>query len=123
MNKHKVAIGDLMPIDIWVTTNVAVYRQTSLWTPINMLYQFVPTMPRGYVVLTKANERMHCRQLQGYTLHRPASLTVTWLSDKVINFRKLTMVEGMMWHANYRGRWKDIGTFNPRSDDWGEIPR
>lgn len=122
MNRRKIAIGDLVPIDVWVTTNISIYRQTSMFATIDKLYQFVPARPKGHVIITRAHERMHCRQLQGYTLYRPASLTISWLADKKITFHRLTMVEGLMWHGMHQGRWDDIGTEVPLADEWGEIP-
>lgn len=122
MNKHRIKISDLVPIDVWVTTNIAVYRQSTMWATIDKVYQFVPARPKGYVILTKANEKMHCRQLQGYTLYRPSSLTISWLADKVLNFRELTFMEGLLWDIKHQGRWKIVGENHSDNDEWGQIP-
>lgn len=122
MNKHRVKIGQLMPIDVWVTTNVAVFRQSTFWTTIDKVYQFVPAKPKGYVILTGANERMHCRQLQGYVIYRPSSVTISWLSDKTLNFRKLSLIDAMTWHDKNQGRWKVIGNPVLKTNKWGDIP-
>lgn len=122
MIKHRIQISDLVPIDVWVTTNIATFRQEAMWTMIDKVYQFVPTRPKGFVILTPANKKMYCRQLQGYTLHRPSSLKISWLSDKVLYFHNLTMLEGVIWHANHQGRWKSIGEPCFDNDEWGKIP-
>lgn len=118
MNKHKIEMSDLLPIDVWVTTNVAVFHQEALFSTRNKLYQFVPTTPKGYVIITAANEKMYCRQLQGYALHRPASITISWLTDKTLNFRELRLIEGIIWHTNRQGQWKTVGEYRPETDDW-----
>lgn len=122
MNKYKLQVKDLEPIDVWVTPNVVVFRQTAIWSEVGKLYQFVPSGSKGFVILTKANEKMHCRQSQGYRLHRPASLTISWLTDKVLNFREISMLDSVRWYVNHQGKWKDIGEIHYTTLAWEETP-
>lgn len=121
MSRHKIRISDLMPIDVWVTTNIATYRQSAMWATIDKVYQFVPAKPKGYVILTEANACMHCRPLQGYTLYRPSSLTISWLSDKVLNFRELSFMDGMRWRTMLQGKWKNVGEPVQETAGWGDV--
>lgn len=121
MIKQRIQISDLVPIDVWVTTNVAVFRQSAMWAMIDKLYQFVPSAIKGYVILTKANEQMYCRPLQGYTLYRPSSLTISWLADKALNFHELSFIEGMRWYTISQGKWKNIGEPCPKTSEWGAV--
>lgn len=108
----EVRAKDLVPIDVWVTTNVAIYRQLGMWHDRKKTYTFVPTGLEGFVIVTEHDSVMNCKPLQGYMLFRPCGLELQWLTDKVVMFRELTMSAALSWARHTpSASWKDIGEY------------
>lgn len=95
MVDKRLYIEKLAPIDVYVTANVAVYRQFSLWQGLKRQYTFIPTRPIGYVIITEHGETTDYKPLKGYTLIRPAGLELSWDTDKLITFRTLLMADAL----------------------------
>lgn len=108
MIKHKLPIAKLTPITVWVTPNVAIYRQLCLWHDANKAYQFVPANWIGYVIITESETKIECKPLLGYILYRPAALSLSWLTDKTVAFRGISMTSAGEWHGKYPKEWKRI---------------
>jgi hypothetical protein len=98
----------LTPIDVWVTPNIATYRQETLWTEPTKEYHFVPCTSTGYVILTAHQSIIGCAVTRAFCLHRPAGVKLVWHSDKVLNFRVLSVNNAVLWEQESKDEWVDI---------------
>jgi len=102
MNERKLDIRKLAPIDVYITSNITVWRQLGMWQDRKKRYTFVPTRPIGYIFITKHDEAIYCKPLKGYTLIRPAGLELVWDTDKLVTFHTLSMTDAMEWRIHAR---------------------
>lgn len=102
MNETRLDISKLAPIDVYVTPNVAVWRQLGMWQDREKRYTFVPTQSIGYVIVAESDRTIECEILKGYTLMRPAGLELAWDTDKPVTFRTLSMAEATEWELRTR---------------------
>jgi len=110
MYERKMDVRELRPITVWVTPNVAIFRQLSMWQDLDKRYTFVPTAGKGFVIITDLSASTECNPLKGYTLIRPAGLELSWDADKVVTFQEISVIDALEWSFNTRNTpWKLIG--------------
>ena len=95
MTKDKVNVENMSPLDVYVTKNVAIYRQLGMWTDLHKTYTFVPASYKGYVYLVKPGQDGRYELMQGYTLYRPCGLELTWHTDRVVVFHEATKIDAI----------------------------
>lgn len=108
MIKQKLPIAKLTPITVWVTSNVAIYRQLGFWHDTKKVYEFVPVNRLGYVIITETEKEIECKPLLGYSLYRPATLNLSWLADKTVNFREISMATAGELYGEHPKGWQRI---------------
>jgi len=108
MLERVVTLKELETVDIWVTPDVIIVRQEGMFFDTEKTYLFAPSRLRGFVVVTSANEKVGCRPLYAYMLMRPAAITLSFVTDKTINFRKLGRRDAVVWQRNARTAFKVI---------------
>lgn len=108
IHERQMPIGKLLPIDVWVTPNVLIHRQLSFWHDEKKNYIFVPSGVRGFVIITAFEETSGCEPLQAFIVHRPAALELSWLCDKTVVFREISMFDARLWELATRKQWKYI---------------
>lgn len=102
MNEHRLDTKELAPIDVYVTANVAIWRQLGMWQGYEKRYTFVPTRPKGIIIITAHDKAIECKSLKGFTLIRPAGLELAWDTDKLVVFHTLSMIEAIEWELRAR---------------------
>lgn len=105
---HKLTIQELEPRTLWVTPDIAIYRQLSFYHATKAVYQLVPTKCRGIVIVTKMEDTTDCSPLQGYIVSRPVSLTLSWAIERTVTFRKISLYDARKWQARTRRAFKDV---------------
>ena len=108
MIETELVLEDLVSIDVWVTPDVKIIRQEGMFFDAEKTFLFAPTRLRGFVVVTSANSRVGCRPLYAFTLFRPAAITLSFVTDRVVNFRKLDRMEAITWAKSARTAFKRI---------------
>ena len=110
MLTNEVSVKDLCPIDVWVEPSVKIVRQLTMWDGIKKHYVFVPAKRFGRVIVSTKLETGGKKLMQGYTLHRPCGLELSWHTDRTVVFHELSI--GDMYHFQkyaQNGHWKTIG--------------
>lgn len=103
---------DLTPVDVWVTPNVAIYRQLTMWDAKTKEFHFVVATSVGAVIVTAHNSLMNCAVMRGFVLNRPAGLSLSWYCDKTINFRVLSISAAAKWQSLREEPWKALVSSN-----------
>lgn len=98
----------LTPIDVWVTPNVAIYRQLTMWDATRKEFHFVPSTVVGYVIVVAHNSLQNCFIKRGFCLYRPAGLALSWYCDKPVSFRTLSVSDAALWRFKRGERWQDV---------------
>ena len=98
----------LTPIDVWVTPNILMQRQLTLWESKTKEWHFVPATAKGYVIETAHNSIQGCPTSRGFRLYRPAGLSLSWYCDKHISFRVLSIKAADAWFAKDNTGWTDL---------------
>ena len=110
MDERRLDIRELAPIDVYVTANVGIWRQLGMWQDRQKRYTFVPTRPKGFVIITDHNKAIECESLKGFTLIRPAGLELAWDIDKLVVFHTLSMIDAIEWESRARKEsWEVFG--------------
>jgi hypothetical protein len=107
LDKDKIK-EQLTPIDVWVTPNIATYRQQTLWTETTKEFHFVPCTVMGYVILTAYRSLMGCKVFRAFCLYRPAGAKLVWYCDKPLNFRVLSVADARLWEEDSKDEWVDV---------------
>lgn len=105
---HKLTIEEIEPRVLWVTPDIAIYRQLSFYHAPLTLFQFVPTKCRGLIIVTGMQDTTECTPLRGYIISRPVSLTLSWPVERVVTFHKISLYDARKWQARTRRAFKDI---------------
>ena len=94
---HKLTVQELEARTLWVTPDIAIYRQLSFYHATKAVFQFVPTKSRGIVVVTKMGDGTDCKPLRGYIVSRPVSLTLSWAVERTVIFHKISLCDAQKW--------------------------
>jgi len=114
VNNEQVSVGDMSPLHVHVTHNVAIFRQLGMWTDLKKAYTFVPSRKRGFVLVMKIDRNGKDQLVQGYTLYRPCGLELSWHTDRIVIFHELGKIAAIEEEHNANGKlWQVIG------DSWG----
>ncbi len=105
---HKLTVQELEARTLWVTPDIAIYRQLSFYHGTKAIFQFVPTKRRGIVVVAKMGDGTDCKPLRGYIVSRPVSLTLSWAIERTVTFRKISLYDARKWQARTRRAFKDV---------------
>jgi hypothetical protein len=107
LDRNKIQ-EQLTPMDVWVTPNIAIYRQGTLWTKTTKEFHFVPCTETGYVILTAYQAMVGCDVKRAFCLHRPAGAMLSWYIDKPINFRMISAHDALLWEQESKDEWVDV---------------
>ena len=75
--------------NLYVTDSMAMFRQFGFWHDAKKVYQFVPCLQRGFVIVTRADVPLGDDPLYAWVVYRPTSLTVSWSLEKAVYFYEL----------------------------------
>ncbi len=112
MTREEEYDDDLRPIDVWLTPNVAMYRQLTMWDAKKKEFYFVPATTVGYVVVTAHQAILGCPPTKAFSLYKPAGMSLSWYFDKTINIRVMSIEEAKSWKRQDRSVWEDVLAFN-----------
>jgi len=95
--------------NLYVADSMAMFRQFGFWSDTKKVYQFVPCLQRGFVIVTRADVPLGVRPLYAWVVYRPTSLTLSWLSEKSVYFYGLDSSRAMELFKEHGDWFRIVG--------------
>lgn len=99
--------GEQQP-KLWISSNMAVFRQAPIWGETQERYQLVPANVWGCAVVTSESEGLGGIVQVAWMVFRPCVLMLEWNWRKRVQFRDMSLEQAQEWYKMDKESWVHV---------------